>query len=485
MKVTITLHGKEHDGRQFVFTEPGSLLFGRSAQAHCQIVGDPYVSRHHFLLFINPPEVRLRNLSRTNGTLVDGTLYTQGEDTGVASEAGTLLKLASPKEKPEAILKHGSEIEAGYTKITVAIQADPDCVDCGRQMPDRVPVEEGRDLLCAECRAKRARPGSDARPAPEGVRQKAPKQSGPRPRDPVSGPAQRIIREILRERHPVAIGLPEIPGHRIEGKLAAGGMGMVLVARRDSDNRKVAMKIIRPDRSIGRELKGRFNREIRITKALQHPNIVPLFDFGEAGDNIWFTMEFVEGGRNIEKRIKEADGRLPWSESVTLMLQALEGLAYAHNRGIVHRDLKPPNILLSSTNGREIGKLADFGIAKSLEETGLNGSFLTKPAIAMGTLPFMPPEQARDVRTCKPTADVFSMGATLYLMLTGRLIRDFSKNLNEAIRQVLSESPISILERGVSIPGRLAAVVDKALSIEPQNRYPAAGVFRDALRGAL
>ena len=103
----------------------------------------------------------------------------------------------------------------------------------------------------------------------------------------------------------------------------------------------------------------------------------------------------------------------------------------------------------------------------------------------MGTLPFMPPEQARDVRTSTPSTDVFSMGATLYQMLTGRLIRDFSRNLNHAIRQVISEPPVPILNRGVPIPAQLAKTVDRALAMDPDSRFQHASEFQQALRESM
>lgn len=128
MKVMLTVHGEEKDGDKFEFTKPGNLLFGRSEKAQCRIINDPYVSRMHFLLLINPPEVRLRNLSQTNGTEVDGVLYTQSMSSDDMSEAQTLVKTDKLDDAAEAILRNGSEIEVGYTKIAVAIDAVKACL---------------------------------------------------------------------------------------------------------------------------------------------------------------------------------------------------------------------------------------------------------------------------------------------------------------------------------------------------------------------
>jgi len=526
MKVTLTVHGQERNGERFEFAEPGSLVFGRSDKAQCQIVHDPYISRFHFLLLINPPEVRLRNLSRTNGTLVDGTLYTQQGPMGEAAEAATLVKPAADQHGTEASLHDGSEIEAGYTRITVAIESPVYCVECGRSLdgiaePDSTP-------MCEPCRAKHsAEPPPEAhtvkkplakgaaghpgpRPpvladtpaqlgaAPARKSRQGSKRPGPTPRRPAPASpktpvdakagrapnARRLIREILRKHRPAQAELPSVPGYRIERRLGVGGMGMVVQATRLSDSQVVAMKMIRPDRPPTPEAIGRFRREIRITGALKHQNIVSIYDSGEVGGVFWYAMEFVRNGLDVERRLKQAGGRLSVEEALRIILEALDGLAHAHGQGIVHRDLKPANILLPAHGERVTAKLTDFGIAKSLEDAGLNGSILTKPALAMGTLPFMPPEQARDVRTSQPTADVFAMGATLYWMLTGKAIRDFSRNVNEAVLQVLSEPPIPIRRRDSGLTPQLALVVDKALSPEPSARYAEAGSLAAALRCA-
>jgi len=412
---------------------------------------------------VNPPEVRLRDLNSANGTMVDGVLYRQSADLSAASEAATRIKPSQQEEDAEAVLRDGSRIEVGYTKITVTIESPPYCVECGEEIPGGGAVTEGEMPVCAKCRQRR-----------------------PEPRDAKSDSIRRQIRDIVKAHGSPRRGLPDIPGHEIRSELAQGGMGMVLEATQLADGRRVAMKIIRPERRRSPELRGRFKREMRICQALDHPNIVSLLDFGETVGILWFTMEFIEGGQDVQKRLKAAGGRLPASECVGLILQCLEGLAYAHDRGIVHRDLKPPNILLTSSEGRTTAKLTDFGLAKSLEDTGLNGSIFTRSGVvAMGTLPFMPPEQARDVRTSTPSTDVFSMGATLYQMLTGRLIRDFSRNLNHAIRQVISEPPVPILNRGVPIPAQLAKTVDRALAMDPDSRFQHASEFQQALRESM
>ena len=262
-------------------------------------------------------------------------------------------------------------------------------------------------------------------------------------------------------------------------------MGVILEAIKLEDRKKVALKLIRPDRPVTPDFRSRFKRETRILLELKHPNVITYIDGNDARGILWLAMEYVEGGYDIAAHMKHHRGRIPLPEAVELALQSLEGLAFAHCvKHVVHRDIKPANILLPGDDRRRTAKVSDFGLAKSLEDAGLNGSIMTKPAVCMGTLPYMPPEQAIDVRTATPTADVFSMGATLYEMVTGRHVRDFSRVQNEAIRQVVQDPVVPIRERDPAIPDALAAVIDKSVSMDPGARYADARAFKNALEKA-
>lgn len=503
MKVTLTIKGKERNGEIFEFSKPGSLLFGRSKKAQCRMK-DNYVSRNHFLLIIDPSDVRLRNLSNTNGTEVDGVLYTQakqGEDT---SEAQTIVKGDDADEPAEAILHDGSQIECGYTRIAVAITDDalqkddgraaavdssPDvfCGQCGKEIPGHE-SEAARChgyFVCPECRAQRFK-------AEQPIGGRSPRRGPPSPRrrqspilDHMRRDLDRRIAELARHKR-IANPLdhvPKIPGYTIEELIAIGGMGVLFKAVSDSENRTVALKIIKPECRISPEARGRFKREINIARQLKHDHIVDCFDDGEVNGLLWMVMEYIGGG-DVDKHTKICGGKIPQREAVTLILQALEALSFAlAQKDIVHRDIKPPNILLAATGSGYSAKLSDFGLAKSLEDAGLNGSVVTRPRACMGTIPFMPPEQVIDVRTATRTADVFSMGATLYYMLTGKAVRNFSGRQNEVLRQVVEDRVIPVEKRDSSIPADLASVVNKSLELEPKDRFPDAAAFREALRG--
>ena len=508
MKVTLTIQGDEKDGKTFEFTEMGSLLFGRSTKAQCQIQKDPYVSRSHFLLIVNPSDVRLRNLSRTNGTEADGVLYTQARQAVEDSEAQTMIKGDDTDEPAEAILHDGSQIECGYTRITVSVQEDdvaddvdeadalPDvfCGHCGARIPGRESKAAHRDgcFVCPACRGK-----GPAAPQPiVGGRPRRPPavpRPQPRPRQPARRPGQadQLMEDVLRRLGiPKPAGrIPEIPGYSILGRLSGGGMGVIFRGVRLSDDRPVALKMVRPDRRISSSARSRFKRERTIARRLKHDHIIDTFDGGEVNGLLWMAMEYIDEGYDVEKHIARSGGRIPQREAVTLILQALEALTFAFEQeGIVHRDIKPPNILLKSAGSAYTAKLSDFGLAKSLEDAGLNESMVTKEGTCMGTVPYMPPEQVIDVRTATPAADVFSMGATLYQMLTGNLVRNFPARMkpeNEVLRQIVDEPVIPVEKRDRSIDRRLACAVNRSLELDPADRYPDAVTFAEALRKAM
>ncbi|MFQ5472734.1 MAG: serine/threonine-protein kinase [Dehalococcoidia bacterium] len=310
------------------------------------------------------------------------------------------------------------------------------------------------------------------------------------------GPAPAVPRGLERgiPGHPRLLkpngALPRIPGYEVVRELDRGGMGLVVEAKRLSDARTVAIKVVRPDLPPTKERKSRFKREIRMTRELDHPHIIEFIEGDEFSGLLWFAMEYIEDGYDIAKHIKRHRGRIPMQEAVKLVLQALDALDYAYrDKGVVHRDIKPPNVFLVKREDGYTVKVSDFGLAKSLESSGLNGSVFTQPGLCMGTLPYMPPEQVIDVRSAKPSADVFSIGATLYQMLTGRYIRDFRfdhrRHQSEAIRQVVDEPVIPIRSRDRSVPARLAAIIDKSLELDPRDRYTDAREFKAALRGAV
>jgi serine/threonine protein kinase len=164
--------------------------------------------------------------------------------------------------------------------------------------------------------------------------------------------------------------------------------------------------------------------------------------------------------------------------TLRIAVEALEGLAAAHEAGFVHRDLKPDNVLLGE-NGA--ARLADFGLAKSFQQAGLSG--MTATGVVGGTFPFMAREQLTSYREARPTTDVWSMAATLYFLLTGQYARDFGDQ--DPIAVILRGGVVPLRQRDAAVPADLAAVIDRALDDEPARRFPTAREFGAALAGVL
>jgi len=198
--------------------------------------------------------------------------------------------------------------------------------------------------------------------------------------------------------------------YRIQREIGQGGMATVFLARDTKHDRPVALKLLRPELGavLGVE---RFLSEIRVTANLQHPNILPLFDSGEANGLLFYVMPFVDG-ESLRARLTR-EKQLPIDEAVRITVALASALDYAHRNGIIHRDLKPENILMQA--GQPV--IADFGIALAVRNAG--GNRVTQTGLSLGTPEYMSPEQATGDREIDARTDIYSLGAVTYEMLTG------------------------------------------------------------------
>jgi serine/threonine protein kinase len=242
--------------------------------------------------------------------------------------------------------------------------------------------------------------------------------------------------------------------YRIEGTLGQGGMGAVLLATDTRLDRKVAIKRILGEAAGNRLAVQRFLTEAKSIAALNHPNIVQIYDYGRAKDGPFLIMEFVDGGSLLDSC---RDGAMPLESAVDMACQLCDGLAKAHELGIIHRDIKPANVLLTKDG---TPKLTDFGLAKA--QSGDHGQTMT--GAVLGTPDFMPPEQRRDASLADHRSDLWSLAATVYQMVTGR-------------------SPKII--RFDLLPPELTKVLGKALEDSKDDRYQTATELRDALKAVV
>jgi len=252
--------------------------------------------------------------------------------------------------------------------------------------------------------------------------------------------------------------------YRIEREIGMGGMATVYLAHDVKHDRKVALKVLRPElaAAMGTD---RFPREIHIIAQLQHPHIVPLYDSGERDGFLYYVMPFVEG-ESLRARLARV-GQLPVNEAVRLLHEMADALSYAHARGIVHRDIKPDNVMLS---GRHAA-VTDFGVAKAVSASA--GDKLTTVGIAVGTPQYMSPEQAMAEPVIDHRADLYALGILGYEMLTGHPAFEATTAQGMLSAHVL-EQPKDIRERRPNVPPILAEALLRCLAKDPAARWQSA-----------
>ena len=275
--------------------------------------------------------------------------------------------------------------------------------------------------------------------------------------------------------------------YRIEREIGAGGMATVYLARDVRHGRAVALKVLRSDVAAAMGVE-RFQHEVALTAALQHPHILSLFDSGEAAGCLYYVAPYVDG-ESLRDRI-EHEGQLRIDEVLEITRQVADALDYAHGHGIVHRDIKPGNILLAAYRGdRQAHALvADFGIARALRPVGDSSAGLatadthrlTQAGITVGTPMYMSPEQAMGDSRVDGRSDVYSLGCVVYEMLAGEPPFTGESAESLAARKLsASISPIALIRS--SVPPSVDSIIRRALVPVPADRYATAGEFAAAL----
>ncbi|HEX9632114.1 MAG TPA: protein kinase [Gemmatimonadales bacterium] len=260
--------------------------------------------------------------------------------------------------------------------------------------------------------------------------------------------------------------------YRIERELGAGGMATVYLAHDVKHDRKVALKVLRPELSaiLGA---ARFLAEIKTTANLQHPHILGLHDSGEADGTVFYVMPYVEG-ESLRDRLNR-ERQLPLDDAIRIAREVADALDYAHRHGVIHRDIKPENILLH--DGRAL--VADFGIALAVSRSD-GGTRMTETGMSLGTPHYMSPEQAMGEREITAKSDVYALGCVVYEMLTGE--PPFAGPTAQAIiARVLTEEPRSLTLQRRTIPPHVEAAVVRALAKLPADRFGSAAQFSEAL----
>ncbi len=438
MRVSLQVTKGPLAGRNFDFEGHDVFLVGRSPNAHCRLPeNDPYFSRIHFLIEVNPPKLKLMDMGSLNGTHVNG------------------VRVRDPIQ-----LHDGDEIKAGHTHLMV-----------------RVVREAGVEPENFSDDAMATKADFGLQPVPPGGLSALsnPSSSGqivPLDGDELSDSSGSGLSNVL----PGLMGPPRIPGYEILKPLGHGNMGMVHLAR-SAKFGEVAIKTILPNEIENPITVQRFVREAEVLQQFDHPNVVRFYETGAVGPMLYFAMEYVRG-TDVAKVLKEKP-RFELRTAIRLVIQVLDALAHAHSKGMVHRDIKPANVLLAELpDGKRQVKLADFGLARVYRASQLSG--VTMHGDLGGTPAYMPPEQITNYREVMPAADQYSSAAMLYHMLTGNYIFDLPP-MPAGLLTIMTKEPIKLRERRPELPVDLEVVIHRALAKKPQERYSDVASFRQAL----
>ncbi|MBC7854952.1 MAG: serine/threonine protein kinase [Pirellulaceae bacterium] len=288
--------------------------------------------------------------------------------------------------------------------------------------------------------------------------------------------AEELARELVRRKKLTEFQAEEVcrgqgksltlGNYILMEKIGAGGMGQVYKARHRRMDRIVAIKLLPAAMTKDQDAIARFEREVKAAAKITHPNIVSAFDADQAGGVHFLVMEFVAGS-DLSALVKK-DGPLPVEKCVNYILQAARGLEAAHAEGIVHRDIKPANLLLDK---KGIVKILDMGVARlSGDVDAPTQAELTSTGVVMGTVDYMSPEQALNTKTADARADIYSLGCSLFYLLTGRAA--FGGDSLMAKLLAHREQPIPALNEACpEVPGAVAAVFSKMLAKNIEDRY--------------
>lgn len=271
----------------------------------------------------------------------------------------------------------------------------------------------------------------------------------------------------------------EVVSHfRIEEFIGGGGMGRVFRAWDLRLERPVALKILPPDQAADAETRARFLNEARSAAKLVHPGFALVYEAGEDNGLLYIAFEFIEGV-NL-RTIVEKQGPLGLQEALRIVLQVAEALAHAARLGVVHRDIKPSNILLTNEGTT---KLIDLGLAR-LQFPGGDRAELTASGVTLGTFDYISPEQARDPRTADQRSDIYSLGCTLFFLLTGRPPYP-GTNVIEKLLQHQGEPPPDVRRFRPDVPVEVARLIMRMMAKQPQDRFQTAEELAGEVRRIL
>lgn len=417
--VRLTIHRPDRLPESFSYTEPVEISVGRSLNCTCCLESDPMASRLHAVILIDPPMVRIKDLNSTNGLVLNG------QRIGSVAEGGP---------SPAIALRDGDEVFVGQTRIVVNL-LDQD----GRTALGNSDTQDGITVKPAE-------QGFHTAPAAETVN---------------------------------ASSMPPVAGYRLIRILALALTGSVYLGLNEADGANVAIKILSPEIPFSRKTLDDFRHEIDSARAIDHPNLARLLGAGELErGGMYLVMEYVEGDDLGAYLRRVPDGRLPLKLAHGIMLQLAGAVCYFHSHGFVHMDIKPASIIMHEEKGKLRPKITDQGFARFLDETGI----LPRGYAGQDTerLACLPPEELTPMAEPKATADVFSLCAVFYRLLTGSIPYNFSET-GDNREKVEKGMIVPIEERLPGLPEPLVVIIERGLALEPEARYQSGCDLLEAL----
>jgi hypothetical protein len=456
-RVTLKVVAGPLEGRAFVSERHDLLLFGRAEDCNARLPEDDTgVSRQHFLVEVNPPDVMVRDLGSKHGTVLNGR------------------RLGGRKAKSEDIaadLKDGDRIEAGHAAFVV--QIEPPCVECGKVIA-RDELDD--NPVCAACREKGAKKASKPPPlkcracgndvtAEVGARRGAYFCAACRAK------AASTPGELARM---AGAGLSEF---EVVKPLGAGPWGEVYEAKRKKDGKRVALKLVVARTPVDASARDAFLKAAGEAKKIEHDNIAAVYDVGSAGPVFYVASELAPKGTALD--LLKRKGLLPAKDAGAIVLQALKGLEHAHQAGVVHGALKPSNVVLCEAGGKAVAKIADIGIGRALEAAGLSGFLVSRTDAGAR---FLARERLLGLREVAPSADLWGAAAVLYHLMTKAYPHDETEE-RDWVEVLLRDEPVPLAKRDASVPRKVAEAVDRAFTRE--GRYGSAAEMRGALGTAI
>ncbi|HBN85099.1 MAG TPA: hypothetical protein DDZ89_14795 [Clostridiales bacterium] len=541
-KIILKVTKGELSGKEFTYSKKEQLFVGR--QEDCAIVlPDKSVSRYHCMLEVTPPYVTVRDFGSLNGTFLNGEKV-GGRERSVSAED------AQKEYHKEFDLHDGNILGLGkQCELILRTIVAKCCADCGEEVlgtdevgngettPDDTPqkhVNDRNEPICKACYSRREAKKRDDAPAAiekeciekekteavaEALAKKLKaaeqadkrcigcgKQFSPKAADHNLCPKcaedrEKVLNAVLKQKLGAVFTQYQkdgdsaiLEGFRKVKRLGTGGMSKVWLVQEEETGRKFALKTMLPQVTADERAKKTFLREARLVETLEHKNVIRVYKTGCESGMFFILMELCEGG-SVDKYMERCGGKLPFDVATYIILQALDGLEYAHHAdvsveceneircatGIVHRDFKPGNIFLMDNGKYPVAKVADFGFAKAFETAGLSRH--TRTGTVAATPVFQPRQQIANYKYSKPEVDVWAAAASYYNMLTGSFPKDVRGK--DIWMEMYTGTPVPIRQRDSKIPEKLATVIDHALVESPEIGVKTAAEFKSRIIKAL